>query len=119
MDQWDCRYGGVLTEKGLVIVERLIAPIGDGVQSYGKICVYEQISWSRHGDYTVEDFVEKPTVSLVPWCMATRANGYMRGHEELLSSADIIDEYTDDGTYVDEKDNGGDNTENEIADMNE
>jgi hypothetical protein len=42
MDSWDCRYGGILTDQGLVIVQRLRAPQG-GRRSYGKIHVYPQI----------------------------------------------------------------------------
>ena len=49
--------GGILVEKGLVIVER---SIGHRIQSYGGICIYKEIPWNRHGDYTVNNSVEQP-----------------------------------------------------------
>jgi hypothetical protein len=52
-------YSGVWREKGLIIVERLRAPTGDGIQSYGKICVRKEIPWKRWNN----------PVSITLWCI--------------------------------------------------
>jgi hypothetical protein len=37
MNQWDCRYCGLLTDEGLVVVERLNHPADDGLSSQGNV----------------------------------------------------------------------------------
>ncbi|TFK32697.1 hypothetical protein BDQ12DRAFT_692146 [Crucibulum laeve] len=61
MDVYDCRYGGILTDKGSVIVERLEKPRDDG-SAYGKIKVHKLIRWGRCHDglATLDDLVTKP-----------------------------------------------------------
>jgi hypothetical protein len=103
MDSWDCRYGGVLTNEGLVIVKRLRSPEMDGA-SYGKICVYDRIPWSRHGLFTPLELVAEPTMTLALWRMATRSDWKLDGHKGDISSVQVTDdeagsEYNDESTH--------------------
>jgi hypothetical protein len=103
MDSWDCRYGGILTDHGLVIVQRLRTPQG-GMSSYGKIRVYPQIPWSRHGMFMPLELVTEPTMALALWRMGTRPDWRMEGHKGDVSSVQGTDEetgseYNDESTH--------------------
>jgi hypothetical protein len=110
MDSRDCRYGGVLTNEGLVIVQRLRSPDRDGT-SYGKICVYERIPWSRHGMFIAPELVVEPTMVLALWRMATRSDWKLDGHKSDMSSMHGTDdedesEYTDGSARSEDTDMG-------------
>ena len=45
VDSWNCRYGGILMDHGLVIVQHLQAAHVDK-NLYGQIHIYPQMPWS-------------------------------------------------------------------------
>jgi hypothetical protein len=99
MDQWERRYGGVLTDQGLVIVERMQPPTGTDYEAYGKICVYDAIPWEVHGHFVIDELHDQSTLPLALWCMTTRSDHYMPGHDSGVSAVHSTDQ-SDDEDFV-------------------
>lgn len=96
MDQWECRYGGVLTDQGLILIMRTHTPTSIGYEAYGKICVFDVIPWGAHGEFEIEDLDDQSTIPLALWRMATRSDQYMPGHGDGASAVHSTDQSSDD-----------------------
>ena len=105
MDQWECRYGGVLTDQGLVLIKRMQTPTGTDYEAYGRVCVFDIIPWGAHGEFEIRDLDDQSTIPLALWCMASRSDHYMPGHDSGASAVHSTDQSSDED-YEMEKDEG-------------
>jgi hypothetical protein len=102
MDQWERHYGGVLTDQGLVIVEGMQPPTGMDYEAYGNICVYDAIPWEVHGHFAIDDLHDQSTLPLTLWCMTTRSDHYIPGHDNGVSAVHSTDQSDDEDFVMDD-----------------
>ncbi len=92
MDLFNTKYGGVLTEKELIIVYR--------TDDFGSIQVSQSIPFGDHdqdGSFTADE--GRPTVAYALWCFSTTNDWFLEGHR----ARDKLEKDEDE----DEEDEGG------------
>ncbi|KAF8513329.1 hypothetical protein BU17DRAFT_7476, partial [Hysterangium stoloniferum] len=67
MDIFNTRFGGILTDRELIIVQR--------TKHFGELYISTAVSYIDHGLFTPEN--GRPTVALALWCMATQPDWYL------------------------------------------
>ena len=95
----------MLTDQGLVLIKRMQTTTGTGYEAYGRVCVFDIIPWGAHGDFAIEDLDDQSTIPLALWCMASRADHYMPGHDSGASAVHSTDQSSDED-YEMEEDEG-------------